>query len=64
MVSRHRFTELLYGPLWFGPRSKRLGMYLRTVRGDTRRPNFSSYALAIRSSPHMAFSQAMRRMRA
>ena len=41
--------------LWF----RRFGMYLRMVRGDTRRPSLSTSSLAIRSSPHDGFSEAM-----
>ena len=37
-------------------------MYLRTVRGETRRPSFNSNSLAIRSSPQIGFSVAMRRI--
>jgi hypothetical protein len=38
-------------------------MYLRTVRGETRKPSFSSNSLAIlSSSPHSGFSVAMRRI--
>ena len=37
-------------------------MYLRTVRGETRKPSFSSNSLAIRSSPHSEFSVAIRRI--
>jgi hypothetical protein len=39
-------------------------MYFRTVRGDTRRPSLSRSSLAIRSCPHVGFSQAIRRIRA
>ena len=41
--------------LWF----RRFGMYLRMVRGNTRRPSLSTSSLAIRSSPHDGFSEAM-----
>ena len=34
--------------------------YLPTVRGETRMPNFSDSSLAIRSSPHVGFSRAIR----
>ncbi len=44
------------------PRRGRFGMYLRTVRGETRRPSFSSSSLAIRSSPQIGFSVAIRRI--
>jgi len=37
-------------------------MYLRTVRGETRRPSFNSNSLAMRSSPQVGFSVAMRRI--
>ena len=37
-------------------------MYLRTVRGETRKPSFSSNSLAILSSPHSGFSMAIRRI--
>ncbi len=37
-------------------------MYLRRVRGETRKPSFSSNSLAILSSPHRGFSVAMRRI--
>ena len=38
-------------------------MYLRTVRGETWIPTFSSSSLAMRSLPQRGFSRAMRRMR-
>ena len=38
-------------------------MYLRTVRGDTRNPSFSSSSLAVRSSPHTGFSSEICRIR-
>ena len=38
------------------PRSRRLGRYFRTVRGDTRRPSLSRSSLAIRSCPQVGFS--------
>jgi hypothetical protein len=41
-----------------------IGMYFRTVRGDTRSPSLSSNSLAIRSSPQDGLSCAMVRMRA
>jgi len=31
------------------PGAERFGIYLRTVRGDTRRPSFSNSSLAMRS---------------
>jgi hypothetical protein len=37
----------------------RFGMYLRTVRGETRRPSLSNSSLAIRSSPHSGFYVAI-----
>jgi hypothetical protein len=37
-------------------------MYLRTVRGETRIPRFTSSSLAIRSSPHIGFPVAIRRI--
>jgi hypothetical protein len=40
-----------------------LGKYLRIVRGDTRRPSFSSNSFAMRSSPHEGFSSAILRIR-
>ena len=39
------------------------GRYLRTVRGDTRRPSFSNNSSAMRSSPHEGFSRAILRIR-
>jgi len=42
----------------------RFGMYLRTVRGETRIPSLSSSSLAIRSSPHRRFSIAILRISA
>lgn len=38
-------------------------MDLRSLRCETRKPKLSSGSLAIRSSPHSAFSSAIRRMR-
>jgi hypothetical protein len=35
------------------------GMYLRTVRGETRIPSFTSSSEAMRSSPHERFAAAM-----
>ena len=40
-----------------------LGRYFRMVRGDKRKPSFSSNSLAIRSSPHEGFSPAILRIR-
>ena len=39
-------------------------MYLPTVRGETRIPSFISNSLAIRSSPHPQFSEAILRISA
>ena len=44
--------------------SERFGRYLRTVRGDTRRPSLSNSSLAMRSSPQDGLSRAIRRMSA
>lgn len=44
------------------PGAGRLGRYLRTVRGDPRRPSVSSSSLARRSSPQEGLSRAIRRM--
>lgn len=38
-------------------------MYFATVRGETRRPSFSSSSFAMRSWPHTEFSRAIRRIR-
>jgi hypothetical protein len=38
-------------------------MYFRTVRGESRTPRLTSNSLAIRSSPHSGFSQAMRHIK-
>lgn len=35
------------------------GMYLPTVRGETRIPSLTSSSFAIRSSPHTGFSEAI-----
>ena len=40
------------------------GMYLRTVRGETRIFSFTNSSLAIRSSPHSGFSCAIPRINA
>jgi hypothetical protein len=37
-------------------------MYFRTVRGEICIPNFTNNSLAIRSSPHTGFSQAILRI--
>lgn len=39
-------------------------MYFRTVRGETRMPNFTNNSLAIRSSPQIGFSRAILRISA
>jgi len=39
------------------------GKYFRIVRGDTRRPSFTSNSLAIRSWPQDGFSRAILRIR-
>ena len=39
-------------------------MYLPTVRGETRMPSLISNSLAIRSSPHTGFSEAILRISA
>ena len=41
-----------------------MGMYFRTVRGETRVPSFTNSSLAIRSSPQSGFSVAILRISA
>jgi hypothetical protein len=50
------------GTCWPGARPGCLGMYLRTVRGETRRPSLSRSSLAIRRWPQVRLSRAICRM--
>ncbi len=42
-----------------GPLSSRIGMYFRTVRGETRMPSLTRSSWAILSSPHVMFATAI-----
>jgi hypothetical protein len=61
---RANVTQRWDGMPRFGARSKRLGKYFRTVRGDTCKPRLRRSSLAMRSSPHVGLSRAIRRMSA